>query len=131
LVDEFKAVAPPEMQYLIHDLFEAITLYDNRALSASAKKRADGKYDVTVKVSTKKMQADDQGKESDVAMDDLIDIGAVDEKGEPLFLEKRRLKAGESEQTFVCDKLPTKAGIDPFDKLVDRHPDDNTIAVTE
>lgn len=129
LVDEFKKVAPPELQYLIHDLFEVITLYDNRAISAAAKQRADGMYEVTVKILTKKMQADALGKEKEVAIDDLIEVGAVDEKGAPLFLEKRRLKSGESEQTFVVDKLPAKAGVDPLDKLVDRHPDDNLIAV--
>jgi hypothetical protein len=27
------------------------------------------------------------------------------------------------------DKLPAKAGIDPVDKLIDRNPDDNVVAV--
>ena len=130
LINEFKKVAPPDLQYLVHDLFEVITLYDNRAVSASAKKRSDGRYDVTVKIQTKKMQADALGKETEVPVDDLIAVGAVDEKGEPIFLEKRRLKTGESVQAFISDKLPAKAGIDPLDTLVDRHPDDNVITVS-
>ena len=64
-------MTPPELQYLIHDLFETITLYDNRALSAPRRRSApDGKYEVTLKVSAKKMRADEQGKESEVPMDD-------------------------------------------------------------
>jgi aminopeptidase N len=130
LVDELKAVAPPELQYLVHDLFETITLYDDRAVEARAKALPEGKYEVTVKVSTLKKVADDLGHESDAPMDDFIDIGALDEKGEPLFVEKRRFRAGESEQTFVCDRLPAKAGIDPLHKLIDRDLDDNTVAVS-
>jgi ABC-2 type transport system permease protein len=131
LVDEFKKVTPPELAYLIHDLFEVITLYDNRALEATAKKRGDGKYDVTVKVSARKLQADDLGKETEVPVEgDLIAIGGVNEKGDAICLEKRHVKAGESEQTFVCDELPAKAGIDPLLELIDRHPDDNVVAVS-
>jgi ABC-2 type transport system permease protein len=43
LVRELRAVATPEQQYLITDLFESIVLYQNRAVRASAVKRADGK----------------------------------------------------------------------------------------
>jgi ABC-2 type transport system permease protein len=131
LVDEFKKVTPPELAYLIHDLFEAITLYDNRAIEATAKKRADGKYDVTVKVSAKKLQADELGKETEVPVEgDLIDVGGVNEKGDAVCREKRHVKAGESTQTFVCDELPAKAGIDPLLELIDRHPEDNLVTVT-
>jgi ABC-2 type transport system permease protein len=130
LVDELRAVTPEELKYVIHDLFETITLYDNRAETAVARRRADGKYEVTVTVRAGKMQADDQGQEHDVPVDDFIDVGALDESGEAIFLERRRLPGGVSTQTFVVDRLPAKAGIDPLDKLIDRHPDDNVTAVT-
>ena len=35
LLAEFRAVTPPEYQYLIEDLFETITLFENRAVSAT------------------------------------------------------------------------------------------------
>ena len=31
---------------------------------------------------------------------------------------------------FVCDELPAKAGIDPLLELIDRHPEDNVVAVS-
>ena len=43
----------------------------------------------------------------------------------PLFLEKRWIKPGISTFTFTTDKIPVKAGIDPYNKLIDRIPDDN------
>ena len=42
--------AGPQWDGLISDLFEKITLFDNRVVNATAKKRPDGKYDVTRKV---------------------------------------------------------------------------------
>jgi hypothetical protein len=45
-------------------------------------------------------------------------------------VERRHVTAEESTFTMVVDRKPAKAGIDPLDKLIDRRPDDNTIAVT-
>ncbi len=129
LVDEIQARTPPDMQYLIHDLFETITIYDNRALSASARALPDGKFEITMKVSAKKMQAGEQGEETEVQMDDLVDVGALDDKGVPIAVERRRGKGGESEVKIIVDRTPAKAGIDPIDKLIDRHPDDNVVTV--
>ena len=64
------------LQYLIKDLFEDITIFSNRTLDATAQKRADGKYDVTIKVETRKYKADAKGNETEVPVNDYIDIGA-------------------------------------------------------
>jgi ABC-2 type transport system permease protein len=130
LVADIRAVAPPEMQYLVDDLFERIVIYDNHAVSASAKPLAGGKYEVSVKVIAKKRVADELGKERDVALADLIDVGVLDAKGEPIVLERRRIDREQSTFTFTVDRKPAKAGIDPLNKLIDRKPDDNTVAVT-
>ena len=57
-------------------MFEDITLFSNRTLTATAKKRPDGKYDVTVQLETQKYKADAKGVETEVPVDDWIDIGA-------------------------------------------------------
>ena len=129
LLAEFRAVTPPEYQYLIEDLFEAITIYENRAVSATYVEK-DGKFEVKLKVSAKKSRARDQGSLDEVKMDDLVDIGVLGKDEKPLYLQKHRVKAGESEFTLVVAEKPERAGIDPVVKLVDRRPDDNTVAVT-
>ena len=130
LVADIRAVTPPEMQYLITDLFERIVIYDNRATKASAKALPDGRYEVSVSVVAKKRVADELGKETDVSLADLIDIGVVDSKGEPIAIERHRIELEESTFTFKVDRKPAKAGIDPLNKLIDRNPDDNTINVS-
>jgi len=129
LLAELRRVTPPEHQGLIEDFFETITLYDNRAVSAEARKRPDGKYDVDVVVLARKIRADGAGNEKDAPLDMLIDIGVQDAKGNPLVLEKRRVTTGENRFTLEVAGTPAKAGIDPLTKLIDRDAEDNLAAV--
>ncbi len=128
LLAEFRAVTPEDKQYLITDLFESIVLYENRAIEASAKKDGDG-WEVTFKVEAKKLKADETGVQNEVPMDDVVDIGVLGKDDKPLFLEKRRIKSGEWTFTVHVNEEPKKAGIDPVNKLIDRRPEDNVIAV--
>jgi ABC-2 type transport system permease protein len=130
LLREIRAVTPPKFAYVIDDFFDTITLYDNRALSASAKALPDGRYAVTLKVFAKKLTADELGRESDAPLHDFIDIGVLDADNEPLFLEKRELAAEQATFSVVVAKKPVRAGIDPYNKLIDRRARDNTVAVT-
>jgi len=130
LVARIREVTPPELQYVIDDLFEKIVVYDNRAVSATMKPLSGGRFEVTMKVVAKKRVADELGKESDVALADFIDIGVVDDKGDAILVERKRITQEESTFTMTVDRKPAKAGIDPLNKLIDRRPDDNTVAVT-
>ena len=53
----------------------------------------------------------------------------LDEKGVPIFIEKRKFEQEENEIVLIVDKKPAKAGIDPLNKLIDRRPRDNAITV--
>ena len=135
LVDALRAETPPEYQYLIQDLFYDITLFSNRTLSATASKRADGKYDVTIHVDAKKFKADEKGEEHEVPVNDWIEIGAFAKPphgkkyGKTLYRDRVLMKSGAATYTFSVDEAPDKAGIDPFLLLIDRIPDDNTKTV--
>ncbi|HEY0065666.1 MAG TPA: M1 family aminopeptidase [Telluria sp.] len=130
LVAGLRAQAGPAQQYLIDDLFNAIVLYQNRAVRASAVKRGDGKYLVTLKASAGKMRADGKGEEREVALADYIDVGVDDKDGNALLRERRLVRAGDFTVELVVSGKPAKAGIDPDNKLIDRKPGDNMIEVT-
>ena len=131
LVDALREETPPHLQYLIQDLFEDITLFSNRALEATAAKRTDGKYDVTINVEARKFKADATGKETEVPVDDWIDIGALAKPesgkkyGDTLYRQRMHITQRNSTFTFTTAQLPEKAGIDPFTLLIDRIPNDN------
>ncbi len=132
LIAQLRAAAPADQQSAIDDLFESIVLYSNRVESATAKERADGKWEVALVVEAQKLSADGQGVETEMAMDDEVEIGvfARPEGGKEsqetaLLFERRRLGAGRHTLTFTVDSRPYDAGIDPYNKLVDRKSDDN------
>jgi len=133
LVDALRAQTPPEYQYLIDDGFNRIVLYDNKALSATSKKLPNGKYEVTLDVQARKAQSDGNGVETPMALADFIDIGvfsgAKDEE-KPLYMKREKLTQEHNHFTIVVDQQPTRAGIDPYNKLIDRIADDNMIDVT-
>ncbi|QQP97976.1 ABC transporter permease/M1 family aminopeptidase [Lysobacter enzymogenes] len=132
LLTYLRREAKPEQQALITDLFEKIAFYDNRVLEASAKKRADGKYDVTLTVQAAKRYADGKGRETPGRMDDWVEVGVFargpsgkedDEK--VLYLQRHRIGQGVSTLALVVDQKPYEVGFDPYNKLIDRVPTDN------
>jgi ABC-2 type transport system permease protein len=131
LLAEFRKVTPPDKQYLITDLFETITLFDNRATAASYHAVSDGKYEVELKVTAKKLRADGLGAETEVPLNDWIDIGVFDQDGNVLYLQKQQIQSGDSTIKVVVDKVPAKAGIDPLNKLIDLTAEDNVVEVAK
>jgi ABC-2 type transport system permease protein len=134
LVDALRAQTPPELQYLIDDGFNRIVLYDNKTVSATSHKRPDGKYVVTLTLQARKVEADGNGVETAMPLSDFIDIGVfTGKKDEEKPLVMRRERFTQEHRTFdiVVDQRPTRAGIDPYNKLIDRIADDNMIDVDE
>jgi hypothetical protein len=79
------------------------------------------------------LQADGNGAETPMPLADYIEIGVFSGKKDeekPLYLKKEKLT--EEQKTFVItvDQPPTLAGIDPYNKLIDRNADDNMIDIT-
>jgi ABC-type transport system involved in multi-copper enzyme maturation permease subunit len=129
LVEAFRAETPEDLQPWLDDLFEHITLYENRAIEATSRETDDGSYEVTLTFEARKLRAGEQGEETEVALNDPVDIGVFDDDGNPLYFESHRLDGTTSEVTVIVDGVPARAGIDPYRKLIDRHPDDNEISV--
>ena len=137
LLKYIRAEARPDQQDLITDLFEKISFYDDRVVDATAKKRSDGKYEVTLKLHAAKRYADGKGKETPGRLDDWMDVGVfargpsgkeADEK--VLYLQRHRITTEDPTITVVVDQAPYEAGLDPYNKLIDRVSDDNRKRVT-
>jgi aminopeptidase N len=133
LIAALRAEASPEQQDLITDLFQRITLYDAKVTDASARKRPDGRFDVTVTVEAKKLYADGEGVETEAPMTELFDVGLFTaepgkkgyDRSDVILVEKRPIRSGVNTLSFVTDREPKFAGVDPFNKRIDRNSDDN------
>jgi aminopeptidase N len=137
LVKDIRQEAPADKQALITDLFEKITLYDLKATGAVAKKRADGRYDLAITISAKKLHADGQGRETAAPMDETLDVGAFDiEPAKPgygpknvIAVQRLAIHSGVQTVHLLVNRLPKFAGVDPYNTMIDRNSEDNVTAV--
>jgi len=138
LIDLFRAETPPDKQAFITALFEKITLWDVGVTDARVQRTDDGRYRVTMDISTHQREANGAGSETEVPLDVWLDVAVFgetpddlgkDDLPEPLLLEKRHFNTTESTLEFIVDQRPVRVGIDPYDKLVDRDPNDNVVKV--
>jgi len=151
-VDLLKSKTPDSLQYLVKDLFETITLYDNAVDSVSYKKLSNGKYEVNIAFRVAKYRSDEKGKRSyedvkgsklayktakstihSLPMQDYVEIGvfgAAKSKGKfkeehVLYLKKHRINRIENKITLLVDEKPSEVGVDPYNKLIDTDSNDN------
>jgi ABC-2 type transport system permease protein len=134
-----KKATPPELQYYIEDSFRKITLYSNKVTRATYKEIGKNNYKVTIEVESTKNYFDGNGKLLSTGnKPNLLEIAVFDTDTKnkqgmtvkaPLVLEKVWVKPGKSTFTYSTKKLPIKVGIDPYNKMIDRIPDDNTKTV--
>ncbi|MDP5081111.1 MAG: hypothetical protein NWP87_00535 [Winogradskyella sp.] len=153
MVNHIKAVTPDSLQYVIKDMFETITVYDNRIKNVSSTKLDNGQYKVDIEFEVSKYRNDEKGKQlfSETGRDsisylpegkkkpilslqlqDYIDIGIFAEneidgkmKEKELYLKKHKITAIENKISIVVDEKPIEVGIDPYNKLIDRNSGDN------
>jgi aminopeptidase N len=132
LLDYIRAQTPPERQRLIEELFAKIVLYDTKVVAASSTRRADGKFDVRIQYEAQKSEADGVGKETPLAVDDWMDVavfarrqGEGEHTERPLYLKPQRIAQNKGTIEVVVDAAPFEVGVDPYNKLIDRNPDDN------
>ena len=145
--------APDSLHYFLEDMFETITLYDNRIAEADYVMNDDSTYTVNITAQVRKYRTDAKGKASYKNMEgdslvwqqegkkkptqslpledymDLVIFGAeeVDDKTEETVLYEERIKASDIENKFTItvDAKPVEVGIDPYNKLIDRNSGDN------
>lgn len=130
--------AGPEFETLIEDLFEKIVIFDLKVTDATARALDDGTYEVTLAIEAHKFEADGAGAQTEVPLDYMIDVGVFSKNldktfegsAHVLFMKKERVSASEMTVTVIVDEEPKYAGIDPYNKLIDRNSDDNVQPVT-
>ena len=109
---------------LIDQWTKEIVLYDLRVDAAEAHRRADGRYDVTVRIEAGKSRTDGRGSEQPLAFDEPIEIEVATEE-KVLDSHKHRLRRGMNEIQLVIDEQPSSVTVDPWITRIDRNPADN------
>jgi ABC-2 type transport system permease protein len=127
---ELQAVTPDSLQSLLGDLFERNTFWTFDTKSASAVQTATGEWQVTFEVDAHKVHADSAGSETEVPINDMIEMGIFAPAqpgqilGKPLYLQKHRVRTGTQTITITVKERPARGGIDPY-SLLDWEEGDN------
>jgi ABC-type transport system involved in multi-copper enzyme maturation permease subunit len=130
LYRELEAVLPQSLHYLLADLFEANTFWELATQRVTAKQTEAGTWQVMLDVKARKVVVDTAGVETEVPMDDLIEVGVFPAAkaagpGDPLYLQLHRMRSGEHRITVMVASKPARAGIDPRNLLIEVEGDDN------
>jgi len=134
-IDAIRAQTPDSLQYLIKDLFETITVFNNRAVSATVEKLGNERYNVTLNYECNKYRADSLGNQTAIPVSDWIEVGVYAkpkgdaEIGKKLYLGRHHITATKGTITVMVSSLPYLAGIDPRNLLVDLVGDDNLVKI--
>ncbi|MES2043033.1 MAG: M1 family aminopeptidase [Pseudomonadota bacterium] len=139
LVNGFLSLArTPAEHELVLDLLDRITIYDLKAPTATTRKLADGRWETSITVDAAKFYADGKGKERATPLADEIDIGLFDQKPglgafasrDVISMTRLPVKSGKQVIRVISARKPAFAGVDPYNKYIDRNADDNVAAVT-
>jgi ABC-2 type transport system permease protein len=137
LYRELQAVTPDSLKFLLHDLFEVNTYWRLKTERATAKE-IEGGWQLTLALRARKEVFDSAGFETEVPMDEWLEIGVFAEAAEgswelsqPIYVRKHRIRSGEQTITVTVPRKPVLAGIDPFHVLdwEEREDDDNIAGV--
>ena len=141
LLWDIEKETPDSLKYIISDMFRNITLYENKVVEAKYQKTEDNRYRVTLKVDAKKFRVrpDGLGTEDEIGINDYIDIGVFSGRPENnispgkkvLYLEKHKITKPETSIEIMVDEIPWQAGIDPYNKLIDKVPENNIKKVAQ
>jgi ABC-2 type transport system permease protein len=130
LSSELAAVTPDSLRPLLGDLFERNTWWETKTTGVTASAAGNGRWRVTLEVLARKVVVDTTGAETEVPMNDLVEVavyaaGGKTTRGVELYRALHRLKAGSQRITVLVGSKPVAAGVDPRNLLIDAAPSDN------
>ncbi len=125
LLEYFSAVTPDSLQYLIPQLFETVTLFDNKIANAAYEKLNAIEYKVKVKIDMNKFQLDRLGIEKTTALNDWVDVAIYGKEEEVIYHKKYKIKEEMTDLEIVINQQPIKVIIDPNYLQIDKDRKDN------
>ncbi len=130
LYRELRAVSPASIHPLLADLFEHNTYWNLSTRRATAEPLTDGSWRVAMDVTAEKLMVDEEGTETVLPMNELVEIGVYDASGSRLlYLRQHPITSGSHEVTIIVPFEPGTAGIDPRRLLIDPAWRNNTVKV--
>lgn len=132
LLNEIYKVTPQEQHVLIDDWFKKVITYDLGIEESSYKELANGTYEVTVTVKSKRFENLNNGEIKQITIDEPIKIGVftthpsyVKDNSSILYYESNQLNKEMTEIKIIVKEKPTYISIDPFGTRSDENLSNN------
>ncbi len=132
LLEEIYKVTPAKQHVLVNDWFKKVITYDIGIEESSYKELANGTYEITVKVKTRRFETLDSGESKQISIDEPIKIGVFTThpsrmKGDSsiLYYESNQFNKEMTEIKILVKEKPRYISIDPFGTRSDENLTDN------
>ncbi|WP_299158543.1 M1 family aminopeptidase [uncultured Tenacibaculum sp.] len=133
-LDELYKVTPQEHHKLIDDWFKKVITYDLGIEESSYKELANGTYEVTVKVKSKRLKTMNTGEIKQISINEPIKIGVftkhpsmVKDDSSVLYYQSSKINKEETEIKIIVKEKPSYISIDPYGTRSDENLVDNTV----
>lgn len=124
LYRSLEAVTPDSLRYLLEDGLKHITFYRIVVTSAKSAPNPVGSWNVTTSITCAKVHADSLGKETEMPMNDWLDVAVELEDGGEVK-QRVRLRSGENTIRLVTSRKPKTVVVDPDHLFFDREGEDD------
>ena len=120
---ELQAVTPDSLKPLLHDLFEVNATWTFNTKQATVQKTAKGDWELIFEVESRKVVADSAGVETEMPVNQWIEIGVFapaepgERLGKPLYVQKHFIRSGKQTIKLTLSQKPARGGIDPYNLL--------------
>ncbi len=132
LLEEIYKVTPEHQHILVDDWFKRVITYDIGIEESSSKELANGTYEITVKVKTKRFETLDSGEIKQISIDEPIKIGiftthpsSVEDDSAILYYTSNQFNKEMTEIKIIVKEKPRYISIDPFGTRSDENLVDN------
>ncbi len=127
LVEKLKTELPDSLTYLVEDLFETVTFYENAISDAKVEPLADGRYAIELDFSMRKYR--NEMATENLPLADFIEIAIYDEAEIELQLKRYKVTQVENKYRIIVDEKPASVVLDPNYLLLDKEMEDNAFGL--
>ena len=131
-------MTPTEQHVLIDDWFKRVTTYDLSIEDTKCKQLDNGKYEISIKLQSKRFETQADGSLKEIQINEPIAIGlfskypsSANEKNGLLYLKSHQINKELMEINLIVDELPEYAAIDPYGTRCDEDFVDNLVRLEE
>jgi len=133
-IDDLYQVTPPEQHVLIDDWFKRVITYDLSVDNADYRQLENGKYEISLKLLSKRFETQTDGSSKAIGIDEPIAIGlfskhpsSANKQNDVIYLKSHQINKKQMEIKLIVDELPQYVAIDPYGTRCDEDFVDNLI----